>query len=379
VRILLVQHSLDPPGGGNAVAAWMLQALAGVHELSTLTMSRWHPRAVDAFYGTSLAGIEITQLHPPIALRAVRLLPGEIMRLRTSALFRGARRHAARFDLLITADNYGAFGRPGLQYLHYPAALRPEPRFLPPLVHLYYGLCDRLAGMSWETARLNRTLANSAWTAGLLQRERGIAATVLYPPVVDSGPGLPWHERSNTFLCVGRFHGSKRFELAVSILARARASMPDLRLRIIGSSVDREYRRRLVAMVRQFPEWITIEEDLTQPHLLDVMRQSRYAIHAMENEHFGMAAAEMARAGCIVFVHDSGGQVEAVGGAPEVLWRTADEAVSRIRAVALSSRAEQGALSARLSTHAARFSSERFVREFRDIVDAAASIATPHT
>jgi hypothetical protein len=46
VRILLVQRSLEPPGGGNAVAAWMIHALAGPHEVATLTASPWKPAAL---------------------------------------------------------------------------------------------------------------------------------------------------------------------------------------------------------------------------------------------------------------------------------------------------------------------------------------------
>ena len=34
VRILIVQRSLSPPGGGNAVAAWMVHALAGEHDVA---------------------------------------------------------------------------------------------------------------------------------------------------------------------------------------------------------------------------------------------------------------------------------------------------------------------------------------------------------
>jgi glycosyltransferase involved in cell wall biosynthesis len=211
-------------------------------------------------------------------------------------------------------------------------------------------------------------LANSQWTAGILARERGIAARVLYPPVFDPGTGLPWAERQNTFLCLGRFHGSKRFELVIDILARAREHVRDLRLHIVGSNVDREYASRLRARASRHPDWITVDEDLPQAELRALMAHSRYGIHAMVDEHFGMAVAEMARAGCVVFVHDSGGQVEAIGGLPELRWGTEDEAVARIRAVA-ADRERQTALSARLRSHAERFSTGRFVQEFREIVD----------
>ena len=44
------------------------------------------------------------------------------------------------------------------------------------------------------------------------------------------------------------------------------------------------------------------------------MATHRYGIHGMREEHFGMAPAEMARAGAIVWVPRGGGQTEIVGG-----------------------------------------------------------------
>src|SRR5262249_61339177 len=55
-RILFVQPSMQPPGGGNGVAAWMLQALADRHRVTVLTCKRWEPEAIDAVFGTRLAG-----------------------------------------------------------------------------------------------------------------------------------------------------------------------------------------------------------------------------------------------------------------------------------------------------------------------------------
>jgi glycosyltransferase involved in cell wall biosynthesis len=367
VRILLVQRSIDPPGGGNAVAAWMLQALVGDHDVTTLTIERWHPEQVDQFYGTRLSGKTIPQRHPARAWRALGAIPMELARLRMAVLFRAAQQAQSDFELLITADNYGAF-RGGVQYLHYPAAIRPEPTRYAPLVHGYYRVCDALSGLSWDAARLNATLANSRWTASILERERGIAARVLYPPVTDPGAGFPWEQRDNTILCVGRFHGSKRFETALTIVARVREASPDLRLHIVGSNADDEYAERIRRLASLF-SWVTIDENLPQEQLLSLMGRSRYGIHAMVNEHFGMAVAEMARAGCIAFVHASGGQVEAVGGIPELLWRTEDDAVSRIRAVVQSTAAQRQLLSDRLRSHAMQFSTERFVEEFRAIID----------
>ena len=39
-RLLFVQPVLDPPGGSNAVASWMIEALKGEYAISVLT---WRP------------------------------------------------------------------------------------------------------------------------------------------------------------------------------------------------------------------------------------------------------------------------------------------------------------------------------------------------
>ena len=52
----------------------------------------------------------------------------------------------------------------------------------------------------------------------------------------------------------------------------------------------------------------------------------------MREEHFGMAPAEMARAGCIVWVPRGGGQMEIVGREPALMYESDDEAVEKISA-----------------------------------------------
>ena len=63
-RVLLVQPSMQPPGGGNGVAAWVLQALAGEHRDTVLS---WQPVEIDPinrFFGTTLQPGEYA-INPP--------------------------------------------------------------------------------------------------------------------------------------------------------------------------------------------------------------------------------------------------------------------------------------------------------------------------
>ena len=54
-------------------------------------------------------------------------------------------------------------------------------------------------------------------------------------------------------------------------------------------------------------------DDASRDEVRALMATHRYGIHGMREEHFGMAPAELARAGCIVWVPRGGGQMEIVG------------------------------------------------------------------
>ena len=104
---------------------------------------------------------------------------------------------------------------------------------------------------------------------------------VLYPPILDPGPALPWADRDDAFLCVARFHQSKRIETAVAIVKRARAgAMPGARLVIVGSAVDRQYTARLKTIAASEGGWIEFREDLARPELNALMVRTRYGIQA---------------------------------------------------------------------------------------------------
>ena len=370
MRILMVQRSLSPPGGGNAVAAWMVHALAGTHEMATLTTSAWSEAETNAFYGTSIPSGQITKHVVPAPWQWLSgVSEDRLARLRMASVLHYARPVANQYDLLITADNYAAFASPGIQYVHYPASLEPQPAHLRTAMRAYFAACDRLLGAKWTDAAKNLTLANSQWTAAGLERLGEVSKPiVLYPPVLDPGEGLNWSERSNTFLCIGRFHGSKRVETAMDIVGRARAAgMRDVRLIIIGSAVDHEYTNRIVRIAANHGEWIDFREDLPRDELNRLMGQSRYGIQGMENEHFGMATAEMTRAGMLVFAHDSGGSPEVLNNEGALLWSSEGEAVRKIVNVR-----DIESLRSRLKAHAKEFSAERFVERFRSIVSSTA-------
>src|SRR5258705_14024388 len=75
---------------------------------------------------------------------------------------------------------------------------------------------------------------------------------------------------------------------------------------------------------------MSLHEDVRRAELAALVARHRYGIHGMSEEHFGMAVAEMVRAGCVVFVPRGGGQGEIVEGDERLLYSGREEAAAKI-------------------------------------------------
>jgi glycosyltransferase involved in cell wall biosynthesis len=375
VRVLFVQPALDPPGGGNLVAAWMLEALRDEHALHLVA---WRPPDLDAcnrFYGTSLRPFDFElELVPAAARWLARPSPLPLALLRHAYLVRRSARQVPRHDVLVTADNETDFGRRGIQYVHYPKLAMARPAVdlhwyhaSRALLELYYRTCARLCRFSAERMRANLTLVNSDWIGGRVRALHGIEPITLHPPVPGVFPAVPWEKRENGFVCIGRISPEKRIETMIDVVARVRARGGDVRLHIVGTDDHGPYTRMIRGRVRENAAWVSLHEDLPRAELLRLVAHQRYGIHAMPDEHFGIAVAELVRGGCIVFVPNDGGPVEIVGRDDRLLYGSREEAVEKILAT-LGDADRQASLRARLAGRADLFSTARFVTRLRDIV-----------
>jgi glycosyltransferase involved in cell wall biosynthesis len=377
-RVLLVQPSIQPPGGASGVAAWVLQALVARHRVTVLS---WQPVEVDPinrFFGTRLRRSDFDTIDVPRSWRLIAdHLPTPSALIKLSLLMRYTRRVSAGFDVLFGVCNEADYGRRGIQYVHYPTYLRPRPEadlrwYHPPQagLRLYYALADRIADVSLDRLKANLTLVNSDWTGEQVAKSLGITAQTVYPPVVDPAPGLPWDQRRNAFLAVGRISPEKEYERVMTILARVRRHVPELTLTIIGTwdRHSRRYFRSVASLAASLGSWVQLRDRLTRDEVRAHMASHRYGIHGMREEHFGMAPAELARAGAIVWVPRGGGQVEIVGREPALMYDSEDDAVQKIEST-LTSASEQQRLRAKLGAIGGQFSTARFMAQVRAIVD----------
>ena len=357
----------------------MLQALRDEYRIDLLT---WYPvdlELANSYFGTALEPGDMRILTIDGPARIIDRMPTALSLLKASLLMRRTRRIAGSYELLVSANNEADFGRPGVQYIHYPWNFRPRPQVdlrwyhQPALLRGYYAFVDRLLPFDPEHVKRNLSLVNSDWTGGVVARHYpGIETHTVHPPVAGTFPSVPWDQREDGVVVLGRISPEKRVELAIEIVRRVRERGHALRLHVIGSVDNRRTYRQVRALARRHHEWVTIHRDLSRDELCSLVARQRYGLHAMEEEHFGIAVGEMVVAGLVPFVPDGGGQREIVACAPEVLWRSADEAVERIIAVHRDAELRQRIRTA-LAARAETLGTDHFLRRVRHEVAAFAA------
>ena len=374
-RVAVVHPQLVAGGGSEACAMWTLQALQDESRLTLVTMGRPDLVSMNRKYGTTVDENKIDG-------RFLRLPPGTRKRfdaLRGFGLARYCRRHARDFDVMISAYNVMDFGVAGIQRIadfSFDDALRRELHAESGVTDgafykaslgrsLYLGLARALAGNRGDGWRRNLTVANSEWTRDLLRERFGVASDVVYPPVAGSFPAVPWNEREDGFVVIGRLVPEKGVRRVIEILGDVRKEKP-VHLHIVGRRERTAHAREIEELCRRNRDWIHLDGEKYGPEKAEFLARHKYGISGCRNEAFGIAVAEMVKAGSIVWVPDGGGQKEIVAH-PGLVYSGRDHAASLILA-ALGEPAAEAALRYHLEARADLFSSGRFVEEMKGIV-----------
>ena len=218
---------------------------------------------------------------------------------------------------------------------------------------------------SWDRAtagRPNRYLAISQHVARRIHRYYNRQATIVYPPVdTEFYQPDPMVAPGDHFLIVSALVPYKRIELAMEGAARA-----GVRLRIVGDGPER------AALERQAPPNVEFLGRLSNEHVRDEYRRAAAAILPGE-EDFGIAPVEAQACGRPVIALGRGGALETViDGETGVL---VPDATADAFAQAFTRIAQSRFDSARIRTHAERFSTARYVREFQTAI--AETMAAP--
>ena len=376
-RVAVVHPRLTVGGGSEACALWVLEALKNDYDLTLMTSNTVDLSEFNEFYHTHLmpSELSIVRVPPPWFLDSTKRFAA----LRAFRLARFCQEQAARYDIMISVYNQMDFGRPGIQYILDPnfdqemlSLLNPSPRWWKRWFYLdskirtlYMRLGRRLSGYTDEGMKKNMTLVDSEWSRRLVRRHFGLETTVLYPPVFDGFPDVPWEEKETGFVCLGRIVPDKRIETIIRILGAVRKDIGGLHLHIVGKVGNAGYARHLRALSEQNREWIVWEGDVTAEKKRRILSDHRYGIHGKTNEPFGIAVAEMVQAGAVVWVPNGGGQTEIVAH-ERLTYSDARDASGKIISV-IRDTTLQSVLRRHLRAQARKFCLDVFLEEIRAI------------
>jgi glycosyltransferase involved in cell wall biosynthesis len=375
-RILVIHTIIQPHGGACGVLVWTLQALVRDYDVTLLTWKPFDLPEMNRYFGTSLDTSELQIRHVNSAIRRIFELdpdPGSIQP--NCYLMRVCKRIRTDFDLVLTTDNEADLGGQAIQYVHVPQVAHNYPKVLTSLAipmrqkvkGLWQGkvrpwmlVCD----YSFERMRRNRTIVNSDWTGRRFRTAYQAEAVTLYPPAPGEFPDVDWQDREDGFVIIGRLNPDKRPDWCIKVLELVRRSFPALRVHVIGSTSsfwdEAAYYRTLIPLIEANASWVTLHENISRQEMQQLVARQRYGIHAMLDEHFGMAPAEMVLAGCIPFVHNSGGPPEIVGHDARLIYDSAEEAAEKILHV-LRNPTEQAEIRGRLAPRKEFFRSSTFM------------------
>ena len=374
-RIAIVHMDMMSKGGGEAVAMNVIEALQRRHDVTLLTLTDPDLPHLNDYFD---ADVDVGSL----AVRTAGRLAPSINRryglkyyvLQNALLGRYAKRHADEFDLLVSTINELGLGADSVQYVHFPfdwtVSLDNREEIFHPTVEedsLYERLCTAVAGVDLSDIRSNTLLANSGWTADVVEDAYGTRPQVVHPPIdtAEFDP-LPWDEREDGFVTVGRIERSKRIAEMIEIVGAARERGHDLHFHVIGPTVDEEYYNEVEALAAD-REYVELEGELPRDELVERICSHKYGIHGKEFEHFGMAVAELAAGGAVPFVPETGGQHAIVRDDDRLLYGSSADAVEKIDAVASD---ESLARELRMETAEVerRFGRDRFQSRIRSVV-----------
>jgi len=227
-----------------------------------------------------------------------------------------------------------------------------------------------------RTGSYRHVVSISEYTRRWTEKWWGRDSSIIYPPVAMAFPVV---EKRNEVIAVGRFCEMKRqLEIAGAFGQMPAEVLNDWKLVCCGNPVDPQYFEQLQAVASQAP--IELAVSLPRQELQRRLAASKIFWHAAgygmdedaapgKLEHFGIVTVEAMAAGCVPVVIGKGGQREIVEhGVTGFLCQTLEE-MQDYTAQLMRNEDRRRAMSQAARERAAGFSKERFLRQFRPLVN----------
>jgi glycosyltransferase involved in cell wall biosynthesis len=274
------------------------------------------------------------------------------------------KRYGTRYDLLINSSN-SQIHLPAnprvLSYIHFPREYRVRRAVTQNyftgngrLFSALSSLADRYLERVYKGSHIqagHRIICNSQYSRECFLDvfpgyEQEIQ--VIYPPVQMDKYEHPAEKARSGIISLGRF---ARLKMQLEQIKLAE-QLPEIDFHLVGFVTDQAYFERCQNYVEDHHlSNVYLHPNLDQGQMIELLNSSKYFLHTLIDEPFGITAVEAIAAGCIPIVHNSGGQKE-ICIVPELRYNALHEISAIIRQFEGKSRQEVQEIIHQLQAHA---------------------------
>ncbi len=217
-------------------------------------------------------------------------------------------------DLIFNTSGDVLSGLADIIYFHFPSSLRTDIyysgiRGLLKISGYIYSFFNRLV-TPISLKRVKLILANSSFTAMLVEKMLFRRPVIVYPPVNLNGlknEPLPREERDTYILMVSRISYEKQPEKAI-LVAKILKQLGFTRYRVILAGAIGKYSRIVMKRLMEYTDkygvkdYLDIRVNPSREELIELYRKAMLYVHPTEREHFGISVVEAMAAGTPVIV-----------------------------------------------------------------------------
>lgn len=309
-KIAIIYPNLMIKGGAEFVCLNFIKALQDNYEVTLITAKKPDFKELHEKFKID---IDTRKINIIIPFWAIILEKMGLFLVYLLYIEKYGRKKRDKYDLLISSREEADFGERGIQYIHFPVAaykIFKESQLFKvknKLLLKFYSLLFKSLLPEKKGIEKNLTICNSIWTKNLFEKYYKSDVKVINPPVRDDFLKVSWEKRKDGFVCIGNIVKRKRQDFIIKIIDHLREEGIDVHLHIFGRCFERSFSKKIIKMCKD-RDYVHYEGFANREHLIRIVSSHKFGIHAMKNEHYGIAPAEMINAGCIPFVHNSGGQ-----------------------------------------------------------------------
>ncbi|MCK4687147.1 MAG: glycosyltransferase [Candidatus Lokiarchaeota archaeon] len=283
-----------------------------------------------------------------------------------------AKRSLDKFDAIITSTSNIHFlpiNKKYLHYIHHPpeAEFKYDFRLNASFTSKLYTLPLKLLYSNLNPKLNNESLllANSKYTKQrIIEFYPNIKPddiTVIYPPSYEKLMDFKYKKKEE-FITIGSFHPNKNqlFQLKIA------KEFPQIKFNIIGQIKSSSYYLKCIDYKKKNKIFnVNFYPNCDLNKLADILSYSKYFLHSMKGEHFGISTVEAISYGCIPFVHNSGGQKEIVP-FHNLQYNSMQELINKIRK--FKNYKGKHSIVNKLHDHIKKYNNKIFLENFQKIL-----------